>query len=117
MAGSARDVLVDSAIELSPDQSNAIAADGIQLGNIAGNLLTWAAQIIFDDADQAFQAIQASTQSGAAKLAQLKADAQKVNSIINVLGAAVSLGLAFGTGNVPGIISAGTTLATAVAQA
>ena len=116
MAGTARDVLTDATIELTADQSNLLSADVIQLGNIAANLATWAALLIFEDSDKAFQTVQSSTQSGAARLAQLKADAKKVNAIISVLGAAVSLGLTFGSGGVLGIISAAGNLATAAGQ-
>lgn len=116
LGDAARDVLRDPTIVLTQDQSNLIASDMTQCYGISGNLATWAVQVIFADSDSAFQSIIASTQSGSAAVVRLKAEVAKINSIMNILGAAVSLGISFGTGNWVSVMSAANNLGNAIAD-
>ena len=102
---------------LTPNQSNVISSDMTTLYNTAGNLATWGAQVVFADSDAAFNTISSATKSGATALQQLQADVAKVNSVINILGAAIALGVAFGSGNPGTILQSAGKLATAVSSA
>jgi hypothetical protein len=101
-----RGILNDPTIVLSPGESGALSADLTNLSNIAANLATWSARVVFSESDQAFKTISAATDEANAKVDQIKAIAGKISSVVSILGDAVSLGVAFGSGNPIGIITA-----------
>jgi hypothetical protein len=114
LADQARDILTSPSITLSPDQSNVVAADMSQLNNIAANLATWSAAIIFADSDGAFQSISNATTAAKASLATIVKQIGEISSAIGILGKVVSLGVAFGTGDFVSVLTAATGLANLV---
>ncbi len=117
LAEQTRSILADPNSNLSAGVSNAMAADLSSLSNIAANLSMWGARIVFADSDASFQSISSATQSANAVVARLKGDETKIGSIVNILGSAVSLGVAFGTGNWVSVVSAAATLGSSISSA
>jgi len=105
-----RNILNDPNVVLSNDQSNLLSSDLISISNVAANLSTWAAQVVFADSDSAFDNISNATQVASTKLQSLQKDVAKMSSILNIVADVVNLGVAFGTGNVAGILSASSSL-------
>ncbi len=106
-------MLADPNLNLSDQQSTDLTTDATELSNIATNLAMVGAKVTFDDSDSAFTTISGATQSANAAVSRLKSEVAKIDSVVKILGSAVSLGLAFATGNVGGIITAATGLANA----
>jgi hypothetical protein len=113
----ARSILNDPNLTLTPGQSAAISADLTSLSTMAAQLATWAALIAFADSEAAFASISAATTSANATVAKLKSTIAKINAIVAILGDAVSLGVAFGTGSWSAVIGAAGTLGGTVAAA
>lgn len=112
-----RGILNDPNMNLSQGQSSVLSADLTSLSDTAANLATWGAQVVFADSDAAFTTISSATSAANAKVAQLKATVAKIDSVVNIVGAAVSLGVAFGTGNFVNVLSAAGQLGNVVANA
>jgi hypothetical protein len=99
LAQEAGDMLADPNVVLSADQSTVMAADISSLDNIAANLATWGAGMTFSDPNAAFAAMSSAATTANARISGLKSARGGISSIIAVLGSAISLGTAFGTGN------------------
>lgn len=112
-----RGILNDPNLDLPPNVSNTLASDLTSLSNIGANFAILASQVIFADSDAAFTQISTATQSANAKVAQLKTTIGKINSIVNIVGSVISLGVAFGTGNFMSVLGAAANLGSAVANA
>lgn len=117
LADSVRDILMDPDMTLSPAASNVLSSDLTSLSNIAANLATWSALCSFANSDDAFAKLSKATDDANQKVAELEKTVAKINSIVNIVGSAISLGVAFGTGNVIGIIGDAGNLETAVVNA
>jgi hypothetical protein len=117
LADQARDILTNPDLNFSANVSNALSSDMSTLSNIAANLAMWGAKIVFADSDSAFQTISSSTQAANAAVTKLQNDVKKINSVVTILGDAVSLGVSFGTGNWVSVVSAATSLGSAISSA
>jgi hypothetical protein len=117
VGNSIRNIFNDPNMVLSNDQSNLLASDLTTTSNAAANLATWAAQLTFADSDGAFTQISNATQSAATKLSTLQSQVAKISSFINIVAAVVTLGTAFGSGDVAGVLNAASGLYTAVSSA
>jgi hypothetical protein len=113
LAQQAGDMLADPSVVLSADQSNVMAADVSSLDNIAANLATWGAGMTFSDSNAAFAAMSSAATTASARISGLKSTRDGISSIIAVLGSAISLGIAFGTGNKYAVGSAAVNFASA----
>ena len=106
LGNAARAMLNDPNLSLTSGQSGSLDDHIRDFSTAANELATWAAQVAFDDSNDAFTTIRAQTRSACDTAAKLKAVAAKAQAVIDVLGAAVSVGLSFGTGGAGAILAA-----------
>jgi hypothetical protein len=112
-----RTILNDPDSTLTDDQSDRLAVDLTAVSDEAAPLATQAALVTFADSDAAFSTIRGATQTACAKLDALEANLAKISATISIAAAAVSLGTAFASGNVSGILTAASNLASAATSA
>ncbi|MGB8910001.1 MAG: hypothetical protein WCC84_14745 [Candidatus Cybelea sp.] len=113
LAEQAGEMVADPNLNLTDAQSTALTTDESKLSNIAANLAMWGAKVAFDDSDASFASISSATQSANNAVSNLRHTVAKINSVVNIVGNAVALGMGFATGNVVGIVSAAANLASA----
>lgn len=110
-------ILNNPDVPLSADANARLSQDLSKLSTIAANLATWSSLLVFAETESSFETISSATSSANAKVDKLKDEVAKINSIVNIVGSAVSLGVAFATGNVVTILNDAVTLGNAVAGA
>lgn len=116
LANEGRAILNNPPSDITPNQSNVIAADVMNLSNIAANLFAIASQLIFTDSDSAFAVISAATNAANNKVAQISSTVGKINAVVNIFGAVVSLAVSLGSANFVSVLSAASNLATTVSS-
>jgi hypothetical protein len=114
LAGATRAILNNTTIQLTRGQAAALSADLTTLSTIGANLATTAAQVAFDHADDAFNKISSATKDANAEASRLSSQAAHITAVVDVLGAVVTLGGSFGSGNPLTVLKAVSALETAV---
>jgi outer membrane murein-binding lipoprotein Lpp len=117
LASKVSDILNDPNVTISGATNERLTQDLSKLSDIAANLATWSSLVVFADSESSFQEISSATSAANAKVKQLKADVAKINSIVNIVGSAISLGVAFSTESMITILSDAVTLGNAIAKA
>jgi hypothetical protein len=117
LAEQAGEMLADPNLNPSVEQTNALYDAQNKLSDIAANLAMWGAKVEFDDSESSFASLSNATQSANAAVKKLKTTVAKINSVVNILGSAASLGLSFATGNAVGVLSAAANLTSAITHA
>ncbi|MGC2633752.1 MAG: hypothetical protein WA215_06000 [Candidatus Cybelea sp.] len=112
LAGHVGDVIADTSIPKTPAQLT-------QLGNASNALLNYSNQLAdagawaaLNAAQSDFDQIKAATSTANAAAAALKTQASKLNSILTIVGDALTLGAKIVSGDLPGALNAASTLAT-----
>ena len=111
LAGHIGDILADPAISLTDAQTTQLDDDSEKLTGYSNKLADAGAWAALHAAQGDLDKIAQATSDANAAAAKLKAQANKLNSILQIVGDAVSLGAAIATGNLPGALTAATTLA------
>ena len=116
LAGHIGDILSDPNISLTDAQTTRLQNDSEKLTDAANKLADGDALAALGAAQQDIDRIKAATGDANDALGRLKANAQRLNTILTIVGDAVSLGAAIATGPLTGVLSAATTLATDSSQ-
>jgi hypothetical protein len=112
LAGYIADILADSNIQLTSNQTTTLNNFSSQLTNYSDEIANRDALAALNAAAAQLNNIAQATSAANAAALSLKTQAARLNSILAILGDAVSLGAAIVTGNLPGAIGAANSLAT-----
>jgi hypothetical protein len=114
LAGYASDVLNDPAINLTAAQATQLNDFNTKLTNYSNQIATNVALSALAAAQSDLDAMKAATEKANAQAAALKADATKLNTVLSILGSAVSFGASvLGGGSLAKVLGAATALKTA----
>jgi hypothetical protein len=116
-ANLARQMLNDPTLTFTDTQNADLIADINVLSVAAGDFATAAAQSAFDDSAAAYTTISTQTKAATEKVKAIKATVAKVDAVISILGAAVTICTDLSTGNPIGAVQAAGTLQGAIAKA